>query len=238
MDIADLATFDDPADGSTIIVDSEKYGNNAGDGKLKVKASGITSNELATDSVTEEKIKDGAVTSDKISSSAITTFMPTGTILPFAGDTLPSGGWLFCDGSLVDRQSGGVNTALFNTIGVTYGVGNGSTTYNLPDLRGRVVAGKDDMGGSSADRLTNQSGGLNGDTLGATGGSETHTLTTSEIPAHTHTVSEASADAPAEGVGDGTTKVHRQDVQSASTGGGSAHNNVQPTIILNYIIKT
>jgi microcystin-dependent protein len=58
---------------------------------------------------------------------------------------------------------------------------------SLPDFRGRVLAGKDDMGGTSANRLTNQSGGLNGDTLGASGGAETHTLTTAQTPAHTHT---------------------------------------------------
>jgi microcystin-dependent protein len=60
--------------------------------------------------------------------------------------------------------------------------GDGSTTCNIPDCRGRVIAGKDDMGGTSANRLTNQSGGLNGDTLGAMGGSETHTLTEAQLP--------------------------------------------------------
>ena len=57
-------------------------------------------------------------------------------------------------------------------------------------MRGRVVAGQDDMGGASANRLTDQSGGLNGDTLGDTGGSETHTLTTAQLASHTHSVSD------------------------------------------------
>ena len=66
MDIANLATFDDPADGSTIIVNSNTYGVPGGDGKLKVKSGGITFNELATDSVVTAKIQDDAVTSDKL----------------------------------------------------------------------------------------------------------------------------------------------------------------------------
>lgn len=64
----------------------------------------------------------------------------------------------------------------------TFGVGDGTTTFNLPDLRGRVIAGKDDMGGSSANRLTDVTGSLNGDTLGDTGGAETFTLVRSDLP--------------------------------------------------------
>lgn len=73
MDIADLATFSDPADGSTIIANNATYGINNGDGKLKVKANGIGSNELLSDAsvddnraVTTNHIKDDAVTSDKL----------------------------------------------------------------------------------------------------------------------------------------------------------------------------
>ena len=136
---------------------------------------------------------------------------------------------------------------MFSAIGTTYGSGDGSSTFNLPDLRGRVVAGKDDMGGSSANRLTDQTGGLNGDTLGDTGGSETHTLTTAQLAAHTHGAGSYVAQFPqgdpatAGGTGNrGTTSVTNLTVTgtSGSTGGDSAHNNVQPTIILNYIIKT
>jgi len=237
MDIADLATFDDPADGSTIIVNSQTYGISGGDGKLKVPSGGITSNELATNSVTSDKIVDGAVTSAKLNSDAISALMPTGTVLPFAGINAPTG-YLFCDGDAISRTT---YSSLFGIIEKTYGEGDGSTTFNIPDLRGRVIAGQDDMGGASADRLTNQTGGLNGDTLGATGGAETHTLAVSEMPTHTHTYSESSSGPPAEGVGSGftdPTAVARQNINSGSTGGDQPHNNVQPTIILNYIIKT
>jgi len=71
MDIADLATFDDPADGVTIIANNATYGVTEGDGKLRVKTAGISSNELATDSVSENKIQDDAVTSDKLANNAV-----------------------------------------------------------------------------------------------------------------------------------------------------------------------
>lgn len=161
--------------------------------------------------------------------------MPVGAVLPYAGSSAPTG-WLFCYGQAVSRTT---YSALFTALSTTYGVGDGSTTFNLPDLRGRVVAGKDDMGGTSANRLTDQSGGLNGDTLGDTGGSETHTLTEAEMPTHDHDspsgnflLSGAVGTPGAGGSGGGSASA------TATAGSGGAHNNVQPTIILNYIIKT
>lgn len=161
--------------------------------------------------------------------------LPAGIVSPYGGTTEPTG-WLFCYGQAVNRVT---YAALFSAIGTTYGVGDGSTTFNLPDLRGRTVAGKDDMGGSSANRLTDQSGGLNGDTLGATGGAETHTLTTAQIPAHSHSVGvQASGGAGGWTTPLGGNGAANHTYPSNAEGGGGAHNNVQPTIILNYIIKT
>lgn len=156
---------------------------------------------------------------------------PAGSVMPYAGTSEPSG-WLFARGQAVSRAT---YAALFSAIGTTYGAGDGSTTFALPDLRGRVVAGKDDMGGSSANRLTNQSGGLDGDVLGATGGAETHTLTTAQLASHSHTGSFSTTNT------DGGSSFDLRvvnNVNTGSAGSGSAHNNVQPTIILNYIIKT
>jgi len=159
---------------------------------------------------------------------------PSGVVSAYAGSSAPSG-WLLCYGQAISRTT---YADLFTAIGTTYGSGDGSTTFNLPDLRGRVVAGQDDMGGSSANRLTNQSGGLNGDTLGATGGSETHTLTTAQIPAHTHYNDFSGGFNGITGSGGSPGYISStQGRQSGSTGGGQAHNNIQPTIILNYIIK-
>lgn len=157
--------------------------------------------------------------------------IPTGSVMPYAGATEPSG-WLFAFGQTVSRVT---YAALFAAIGTTYGAGDGVSTFALPDLRGRVVAGQDDMGGTSANRLTGLAGGVDGDVLGGTGGLETHTLTTAQIPAHTHTSFGASGSGsfyPGGSPGSSGTSSN-----TGSTGGGGSHNNVQPTIVLNYIIK-
>ena len=167
--------------------------------------------------------------------SAVSELVPSGILMPYAGTSAPTG-YLLCDGSAISRTT---YSNLFAAISTTYGVGNGSSTFNIPDLRGRVIAGQDDMGGASANRLTNQTGGLNGDTLGGTGGAETHTLTTAQMPSHTHSVT-----AQTQVIGDDVNRGGSGQLGSAETfntgsaGSGSAHNNVQPTIILNYIIKT
>lgn len=193
--------------------------------------------------------------------------IPAGAIIDYAGSSAPDG-WLLCYGQAVSRAT---YADLFSAIGTTYGAGDNSTTFNLPDKRGRVSAGKDDMGGSSANRLTDQSGGLDGDTLGDTGGAETVTLALTEIPSHDHGGSTStsgthnhndgthtyllkppyvgsitggdttgSGTEQAVGGGDGAaiqdSGSHSHTITSA--GGGGAHNNVQPTIIFNSIIKT
>jgi microcystin-dependent protein len=152
---------------------------------------------------------------------------PCGMIAPYAGTAAPSG-WLLCYGQAVSRTT---YAGLFATLSTTYGTGDGATTFNLPDLRGRVVAGQDDMGGSSANRLTDQTGGLDGDTLGDTGGSETVTILTGNLPAVTF------AYIPGGATGQGYTTPGTNDISSFS-GSATAMNIVQPTIILNYIIKT
>ena len=90
-----------------------------------------------------------------------------GIVMSFAGATAPEG-WLLCDGSAVSRSS---YSALFAAIGTTYGAGDGSTTFNVPDLTGRVVIG---VSGSHA--------------LGSTGGETTHTLLSTELGVHAHEV--------------------------------------------------
>jgi microcystin-dependent protein len=94
------------------------------------------------------------------------------------------------------------------------------------------------MGGTSANRLTGTSGGVDGDVLGGTGGAETHTLTTSEMPAHTHDTTGYQVLGGGGSLQNSASATSPTANTSSSTGGGNAHNNVQPTIILNYIIKT
>lgn len=212
QDIANLATFrtgtNQTADDSTIQVDGSG-------GYLKVKSAGISSNELATDSVITAKIQDGAVTAAKLDSAAVSVLMPTSTILPYAGSPAPTG-YLLCDGAAISRTT---YSDLFGLVGTTYGVGDGSTTFNIPDLRGRVIAGLDNMGGSAAGRLT----GLTnlGDNTGSATGSHNHTATTTTV-----TVREP-------GGGDGT----RTPLNSVSVDSNTI-DIVQPTMTLNYIIKT
>jgi microcystin-dependent protein len=142
--------------------------------------------------------------------------IPTGTVFPFAGSSAPSG-WLLCAG----QSTGILRTTykrLFAVIGTTYGAGDGSTTFNLPDLRGRSAFGKDDMGGSAASRLTSPASGIAGNTLGASGGAQSKGLSTAELPSHQHGVS-TSNPAPTKVTTGGTLPVSA----SSNTGTVSAN---------------
>lgn len=160
----------------------------------------------------------------------------TGTVLDFAGTAAPTG-WLLCFGQSLLRTD---YPALFVAIGTTYGAVDG-THFTLPDARGRVAAGKDNMGGAAASRLTTAGGGVDGATLGAAGGAETHTLTAAQIPAHTHgqtaipTGSAGASGYPVMSNSSGGSNA--SGVTSANTGGGNAHPIAQPTLVLNKIIK-
>lgn len=117
--------------------------------------------------------------------------LPAGVMMPYGGpitvhadaasatptSNQPPPGWLWCAGQAVSRAT---YSALFAAIGVTYGSGDGATTFNVPDLRGRTIVGLDNMGGTDAGRLSSAN------TLGTTGGAETHTLSTAQLPSHNH----------------------------------------------------
>lgn len=145
---------------------------------------------------------------------------PVGIVAQFAGATAPSG-WLLCNGQAVSRTT---YAELFTVLGTTYGAGNGTSTFNVPNLKGRVPVGLD-----TAQTEFNS--------LGKTGGAKTHTLTVGQMPSHSH------------GVGGqlvaGTGTVRRtltsfpadSDATTESVGGGQAHNNLQPYLTVNHIIK-
>jgi microcystin-dependent protein len=146
-----------------------------------------------------------------------------GEVRLFAGNFAPRN-WEFCSGQLISIAS---NTALFSVLGTTYG-GNGTTTFGLPDLRGRVPVG------------AGQGPGLTYRPLGERSGAENHTLTPEQLPAHSHTLTTA------EGVGGvsdtgkavaaGSTEGTVGKVSTSSVGGGQPHNNMPPYLALNYVI--
>lgn len=165
---------------------------------------------------------------------SVASSLPAGTVADFAGASAPNG-WLFCYGQAVSRS---LYSALFSAIGTAFGAGDGSTTFNLPDARGRALFGKDDMGGAAANRLTSGGSGVAGATLGANGGAETVTLSTAQMPAHTHNFT-AVISSGTNGLSGPTLGSDKNLASSvtASLGGGGAHNTVPPALVMNKIIK-
>lgn len=159
--------------------------------------------------------------------------VPSGAILDFAGNTPPSG-YLLCDGSAVSRST---YSTLFGVIGTIWGAGNGTTTFNLPDLRRRVTVGS---GGTPTSTI--------GSSIGNIGGDETHILTEAQIPSHTHTLKAQSLNNGNAGSNQAVGfepllhenyKTYTNTTQQIlPAGGGQAHNNMQPSAIVNKIIKT
>ncbi|MCB9438423.1 MAG: tail fiber protein [Anaerolineales bacterium] len=157
--------------------------------------------------------------------------IPIGTIVPYAGATAPTG-WLLCDGSVVSKIT---YADLFAVIGSSFSYQKDVPPYNtfyLPDLRGRFPLGEDNMGGTSADRVT----ATQADNLGWWSGSETHLLGTSEMPSHNHAFSVWQGGAQANKAARGTDSASYS-TSTNSTGGGGSHNNMPPYLTLNYIIK-
>ena len=181
--------------------------------------------------------------------------LPAGIMLGYGGAAAPAQ-WLLCDGTAVSRTT---YSALFAAIGVLYGVGNGSTTFNLPDYRGRVMVG---LNSTDADF----------DTLGEKYGSKTHTLTSAQMPVHTHiqnahthtqnahnhstSYQTDGENSPLGGnynivtdyrdptgagnkitIGNTTPTNQNTTPTNQNAGSGSAHNNVQPSLVSNFIIK-
>jgi microcystin-dependent protein len=176
----------------------------------------------------------------------------TGEVKPFAGATAPAG-HLLCFGQTISRTA---YAGLFAVLGTTYGAGDGSTTFNLPDLRGIVVAGKDDMGGTNANRLSSV---MASTTLGAGGGQQTESAGVSVSgslgasvsgtlngTAHGYQGGTISDAAGSSGQSNIEADVSLAVSVSGSLGGNAsgtlggstaAVTNVQPTLILNQMIR-
>lgn len=165
--------------------------------------------------------------------------VPAGVVSAFAGGTVPLG-WVLCDGRALSTVT---FPALFSAIGYAFG-GSGST-FNVPDLRGRTTIGMDDYGALSGTGPANRVTAIQADVLGGTLGAETHTLTSSEFPSHTHGYTDryfASGSGGAlTGVTSPSTTTNTFATFSGTTessGSGAAHNNMQPSIAMLCLIKT
>jgi len=224
IDEANLKLDAGPNDGFSLVADSTKSGGMkwadiaVGDLTISRALVSSSSGKVEVSDITSDEINYLNDTTSNIQSqiNSISSVI-TGAILIYPIATAPTG-YLLCDGSAVSRTT---YSDLYSIIGTTYGPGNGSTTFNVPNLKGRIPAGID----SSQAEF---------DSLGETGGSKTHTLITSEIPAHTHSIASNIDTGTAISAGalrGGSGK------QSGSAGGDGSHNNLQPYIVLNYVIK-
>jgi microcystin-dependent protein len=190
--------------------------------------------------------------------------MPTGVLMPYMGVTAPTG-WLLSDGKTVGSVSSGAtgranadtqtlfellwnattNTELIiqdsagspTTRGVTAAADfSANKRLPLPDLRGRIPLGKDNMGGSSANVVTS----AQADALAGKSGTENHTLTEAEMPSHRHTQDGYNLVTPGSSLpwyNWANAIFANNNPYTGYTGGGVAHNNMQPYITMNYIIK-
>lgn len=164
-------------------------------------------------------IEDGIYDASISGSGKTGDTLPIGTMIPYGGMVVPTN-WLRCDGRAISRTE---YADLFNIIGVSYGEGNGTTTFNLPDKRGRVSVGYD----SDNDKFIS---------IGTHLGEETHTLTIDEIPAHQHKIIAGIQLSNLTSGGTGT-YIGVGDTYTNRIGGSQPHNNIQPTEVDNWIIK-
>ena len=224
----------------------------------------IATADIANLAVDNDKLATNAVTADKMAPGAA---FVTGMVMPYAGaianQAASPSGWLLCDGS---EQSASTYAALKALLLTTYGDytngsgGTGTSHFRLPDLRGRVIAALDNMGGGSANTINAITNSSNADTLGGLLGAEEYTLSAAESGLPGHTVSSTlnfttatvrPADPGSSGNGGfqgnaSNNYVNRTWMSIAGTASGTvtaqqasaAHPILQPTMFMNYIIKT
>lgn len=194
-------------------------GGGTGQATRQAAIDGLTDVSGATD---EHVLTKDTTTGNAIfKAAAVPAGSPAGSITGFAGAAAPSG-WVLCNGAAINRTT---YATLFAVIGEIYGVGDGSTTFNVPNLKGKTPVGLD---AAQAEF----------DALAETGGAKTHQLIVSEMPAHTHVVPTRVSTSSSSTISKMGAANATSSVISGSTGGDGAHNNLQPYLVINYIIKT
>lgn len=188
-------------------------------------------------------VANGTGTTDGAAFGQLTTLLPPGIVLPTAGQAVPAG-YLLCDGTAYSRTT---YAALYAVISTLYGAGDGVTTFQVPNLIGRVIAGVDQTGSVLSTFTINTPG-----TPGGFGGTQGHTLAVSELTPHNHTLDDPGhahsyvetgsgiGIQPGTGVGlfTGVTNTVGTGIAMENTGGGTAFPLLQPTMVMFYIIKT
>jgi microcystin-dependent protein len=185
--------------------------------------------------------------------------VPIGMMAPYVGTTAPNSNFVFPYGQAISRTT---YSALFAITSTTFGTGDGSTTFNVPDIRGRAIFGKDDMGGTAASRITTAGSSVDGTAVGASGGAQSVTVAQANLPnvnftvsissgqgSHSHSIAmQGSGGAPGLiGLGDGngasggtttgTSTLPALSGTAASGGSGTAIKSLPPAIIMPYVLR-
>lgn len=182
---AGLVSHTDYSDGNVVTASGQNTNENAIFNEFN---GNIDNNNIKTGGITGTNIAAATIASSKLDSTIY--LVPTGAVLPYINSTAPTG-WLVCDGTAVSRTT---YAALFALIGTAYGQGDNSTTFNVPDMRGKFARGWDNSAGNDPDRASRTActtGGATGDAIGScqayANASHTHTASVTD-PGHTHTV--------------------------------------------------
>jgi microcystin-dependent protein len=170
--------------------------------------------------------------------------IPLGGMMPYIGSSAPSSAFALPFGQAISRTT---YATLFSLVGSTFGSGDGSTTFNVPDLRGRAIFGLDNMGGSAASRITAAGGNFDGTVLGGTGGAQNQTLTQAQLPAVAPTFSPGGQLflTPGTGIASGINSsgsgpaINENGIAGTigNLGSGASHPVMNPAMTLPYILR-
>lgn len=238
---ANSITSDKIADGTIVAADianGQITSDKIADGtvaSIDIADGTVNTVDLANNSVTNVKVADGSIDLAKLAAAVQQSLTPTGTILPYAGDTAPAG-WLLCNGATISRST---YSALWSVVNTRFGSGDNSTTFHVPDFRGRFLRGRDGSAGRDPDRGSRSAmngGGATGDLVGS--------VQNDEFRSHAHNYqdiffSEHGGSVPVpSNRGSGNSDGDNSGFEITRTSYGTGGNETRPlNANVNYIIK-